>query len=280
MKLLRQIALFAAVTSLAVMLAMPCAAATQFPNPNEKTDLQEGDFQYSVNLDGTATIRRYIGDTDIVSLDFPSTIGGRTVTMIGEYDLAPPMLSDCHALETVTFPETMTSLGNVTFCKTAVTQVVFPENTVYCGYNANFGGSPTVGSVVLPKVLDGIAEYYFEDCAALREVTIYEECTIIGQYAFDGCEALSDVYYGGTKAQWDQMTVKQGNEPLMNAWIHYINGSGVAGDVSADGVVTVQDALRLYQATSAGTMLSAGDLDGDGVITMRDVMQLYHAVAS
>ncbi len=277
--------IFAVAIMLAVMLTTPCMAATQYPNSAADTDHQEGDFEYSVNLDDTVTIRRYIGDTDVISLDFPATLGGKTVTAIGEYDLAPPMLSNCYALETVTFPETLTSLGNLTFYNTAVTRVVLPENMVFCGYEANFSHSATISSVVLPKAIGYIEECYFKDCTALNEVTIYKECTSIYRDAFKGCDALADVYYGGTKAQWEQILIKDGNEALAKAQMHYIYGSGVGGDVTCDGEISVKDALKLYQLVSGKAVAddaanTAGDMDGNGYLTMRDALCLYGAVAS
>lgn len=54
-----------------------------------------------------------------------------------------------------------------------------------------------------------------------RSVTIPDSVTSIGNYAFGGCPSLTDVYYSGTKENWNAITISNGNEPLTNATIHY-----------------------------------------------------------
>ena len=46
-------------------------------------------------------------------------------------------------------------------------------------------------------------------------------CKSIGSNAFDGCSALTDVYYTGTEEQWDTLSISSGNDPLINATIHF-----------------------------------------------------------
>ena len=41
--------------------------------------------------------------------------------------------------------------------------------------------------------------------------------------AFKSCTNLKDIYYTGTKAQWEAIDIDDYNEPLHNATIHYID---------------------------------------------------------
>ena len=43
----------------------------------------------------------------------------------------------------------------------------------------------------------------------------------IGSNAFDGCENLRDIYYAGSEDKWNNVTIGDGNENLINANIHY-----------------------------------------------------------
>jgi len=45
--------------------------------------------------------------------------------------------------------------------------------------------------------------------------------TSIDEEAFSECESLTVVWYAGTKAQWENITINNGNEPLSSATIHY-----------------------------------------------------------
>ncbi|MBR0366256.1 MAG: leucine-rich repeat protein [Clostridia bacterium] len=61
-------------------------------------------------------------------------------------------------------------------------------------------------------------------------VCISRSVKSIGANAFAGCNALSDVYYGGTAADWAKISIAAGNEKLINAQIHYTDYSGTFGD--------------------------------------------------
>ena len=63
------------------------------------------------------------------------------------------------------------------------------------------------------------------DSAAFRNesitsITIPVCIEEIGRNAFNGCSALTDVYYEGTTTQWENIDIKSGNAPLINATLH------------------------------------------------------------
>ena len=45
--------------------------------------------------------------------------------------------------------------------------------------------------------------------------------TSIDTDAFFGCDSLTDVYYGGTSAQWAAISIGNYNTPLTSANIHF-----------------------------------------------------------
>ena len=53
--------------------------------------------------------------------------------------------------------------------------------------------------------------------ANLERVSISETVTSVDSHAFADCGALQDVCFAGSEAQWEQITVAAGNEPLLNA---------------------------------------------------------------
>ena len=56
---------------------------------------------------------------------------------------------------------------------------------------------------------------------AIKAVVIKGNVTSIGYCAFSSCDALTDVYYSGSEAQWASISIHKGNEPLTSATIHY-----------------------------------------------------------
>ncbi|MCD7902861.1 MAG: leucine-rich repeat protein, partial [Oscillospiraceae bacterium] len=83
----------------------------------------------------------------------------------------------------------------------------------------------------------------------LTSVTIPDSVTSIGDKAFQNCTGLTDVYYGGSEAEWDAITISNNNSYLTSATIHY-NSTG-AGDETGDSTL--------------------GDLNGDGEVDASDL---------
>ena len=52
-----------------------------------------------------------------------------------------------------------------------------------------------------------------------------EKLSSIGLYAFEGCTALTDVYFSGSEEEWNAVTIEDGNVALKNAAKHYTSGS-------------------------------------------------------
>lgn len=72
-------------------------------------------------------------------------------------------------------------------------------------------------SVVSPDSLVKIGHQSFGGCTNLTSLTIGQNVTLIEYEAFAECTALKTVYYGGTAAQWADITIEKGNDPLLNA---------------------------------------------------------------
>ena len=64
-----------------------------------------------------------------------------------------------------------------------------------------------------------------DSAAAIKTVDIKKDVASIGSDAFKGCTSLKEVYYGGSKTEWRELDIGDGNECLTQATIHY--GCGV-----------------------------------------------------
>ncbi len=112
------------------------------------------DFEFSLNSDNTVSVTKYNGsDTDIV---IPSLFNGRAVTAIGERAFAKKRL------QTVTFPETLTTIHKQAF-----------ESCI------------RLKSVILPDSVTTIEEQAFFNCSSLVTVEATPHLQFIGSQAFD-----------------------------------------------------------------------------------------------
>ena len=61
-----------------------------------------------------------------------------------------------------------------------------------------------------------------EDGLSVRITDCDENITSIGQNTFMDCTSLTDVYYSGSKTEWENIDIdERENDPLLHATIHY-----------------------------------------------------------
>ena len=139
-----------------------------------------------------------------------------SVTTIGER-----AFFRCTSLTSVTIGSGVTTIGEYAFesCS-SLTSVTIGSGVTTIGYAA-FGSCSSLTSVTIPNSVTTIGEWAFESCRSLTSVTIGNGVTTIGYSAFNDCSSLTDVYYGGSEKQWNEISIKSGNDYLTNATIHY-----------------------------------------------------------
>jgi len=76
-------------------------------------------------------------------------------------------------------------------------------------------------SVTIPDGVTTIGYSAFSGCRDLVDVTIPSSVTTIGGWGFRDCGNLKTVYYLGSKADWEKITMSGGNISLQWADIHY-----------------------------------------------------------
>ena len=136
-----------------------------------------------------------------------------SLTAIGEQSFV-----GCHALTAVRIPTGVTSIGGYAFHNcTNLTKVAIGENVVSLGLGYLFE-RPKLKEVIF---LDGVTSLsdksLFLDCSAIVAFVLPQSLTEIGKNMFDLCAKLTTIYYGGTAAEWAQISVSSGNYILESA---------------------------------------------------------------
>ena len=174
-----------------------------------------GDSLTSVTIgDSVTTIGDFAFDNcgSLTSVTIPDS-----VTTIGDY-----AFDDCDSLTAVTIGDSVTTIGECTFRNcSSLTSITIPDSvtTIYMGA---FYWCDSLTTVTVGNGVTTIGFGAFTACAGLTTVTVGDSVTTIGDEAFYGCDSLTDVYYTGTQAQWDQITIGEENEDLTNAALHTV----------------------------------------------------------
>ena len=101
---------------------------------------------------------------------------------------------------------------------TSLTDVVLPPNLERI---EGFGDCFSLTKFVVPSNVKVIGGGAFLNCESMTSVTIPASVKVIGCSAFDGRTNLKDVYYDGTKEQWEKIKIYDGNGSLLSAELHF-----------------------------------------------------------
>lgn len=129
----------------------------------------------------------------------------------------------CDALEDIVLPESVTELGTGVFQYAHVTSMSLPSGLTEIPPSAFSNNNFT--RIVIPDGVTTIAGDAFWACSELDSIVLPASVTSIGQNAFGSCGKLAKVYYKGTEAQKEGITIASGNDALDAAtWIYESDG--------------------------------------------------------
>ena len=130
--------------------------------------------------------------------------------------------SMCDRISSISIPDSVTDIGYRAFFASAnLKRVKLPSNITSIDSNS-FQLCPSLDQVKIPNGVTTIDIAAFSACTSLASISIPVSVRYIKGCAFSECSALSDIYYAGTKEQWDNVYKDDyDNEPLFNATVHY-----------------------------------------------------------
>ena len=98
--------------------------------------------------------------------------------------------------------------------------VTLPENINGNSYGLYYMSG--VVNVIIPESFTTINDSAFRGCTSLVSVVIGDSVTSIGSEAFYNCSSLTEVYYNGSAAEWNRISINSsGNSSLKNATRYY-----------------------------------------------------------
>ena len=176
-----------------------------FINMTELTDVSIGDTVDSIGY------WAFGGCTSLENVSIPQSV---STIWSGAF-------IDCTSLDSVELADGITTIRASAFARcSALSNINLPGSLTKMGEYI-FEDCTSLTDVVLPGSLSFIDVGTFYNCTSLSSITISASVTNIDEMAFSGCTALANVYYAGSEDEWDTINIGKGNNPLLQANIHF-----------------------------------------------------------
>ena len=141
---------------------------------------------------------------------------------------------DCGSLTSISIPNSVTSIGASAFVScSALSEVKMSENLRELNRDA-FSSCTSLKSIGIPIGVKYIDNGVFFGCTALESISLPDSIVAIYTEAFRDCTSLREIYFAGTKEQWNAIKVYENNDALKTANI-YFAGEYPFTDVEIDG---------------------------------------------
>ena len=183
-----------------------CVSLTNIAIPDSVTEINYGAFQNCTNLKAV-----YLPEK---------------ITRISHY-----AFYHCEKLEEIVVPDGVTNIDAYAFLGCAELKNVFLPDSLLTIDESAFRACGNIINIILPNKLSEIKNSAFRDCGKLTDISIPYSVSTISDNAFKGCPCLQNVYYSGSKAQWQTIYIGENNDELLRAEKHY-NGIAIAYDAN------------------------------------------------
>lgn len=231
------------VTSIGSSAFSGCTGLTNLIIPDNVTSIGDGAFSDCTSLMG------------ITIPDRVDTIGSYAFTRCSSLsfiDVSTGNTSYC-SVDGVLFSKDRTELISYPHGKAADSYVIPDSVTVIA--DSAFYGSANLTSITIPNTITEIGSSTFTGCTSLTDITIPGSVTSIGDQAFYNCSSLTDVYYSGSEADWNEITINEGNSLLTEATIHFNSTGPDSGEEEPAYLTAV---FTDYDAESGQVTLDGG----------------------
>ena len=159
----------------------------------------------------------------------------------------------CRSLKSVKIPSGVSSIDSYTFTDcTSLINVTIPTSVTSIGKCA-FMGCTGLTDIKLPTLLEVIDWRVFYGCTKLTNISIPKSVTYINEGAFYSCGSMTDVYYAGTTADWEKITIWDGNGDLTSATLHCAKSAPTAPAVKLGNSATSGKPMLTWNTVSGAT---------------------------
>lgn len=249
---------------LAATACVFCSCGTNADEETDSETGSDG-LSYSLKEDGSAYVCDGLGEATDKELVIGSVHEGLPVTAIGEWafyggeftsvtipdsvtEIGDGAFSTCSYITEITLPDGVTEISESAFhsCSslkkvtlgegvTSIAPMAFENCVSLTDINVSdgitdigtmaFGGCEKLSSFTIPSSLTKISSHMFFECLRLSEVIVPVSVTEIGKSAFYGCQSLTHVYYEGSEADLEGLSIEEANDEFKDNLYVYSESS-------------------------------------------------------
>ena len=196
-----------------------------------------------------------IGDGAFCECESLSTLSiGNGVKEIG--DLA---FSYCYSLESVQIPDSVTIIGSSAFDNCYYMEELELGSGVVTIKDHAFYACEYLTSLTFPESLETIGDHAFEYCVDLRTIDVGSRLKSIGYGAFLDA-GIRYVNYAGTRNDWEQIEIAEGNTVLDTAYFTFAQAPSSGENCGPyltwkyeNSVLTISGTGNMYDYTAGNT---------------------------
>lgn len=159
--------------------------------------------------------------------------------------------------EDIVIPNSDTDIGIYAFCGCTELKYIQIPSDVTTISDGTFAGCSSLSGVTVPAGVADIGEDAFDGCESLQYIVIPVSVLTVGNKAFNNCDNLEEVYYSGSAAQWNSITIGEYNTDLLNAWIRFnASAPDFTVEIGEAKYRTLSEALENASDGSTVTLIS------------------------
>ena len=175
--------------------------------------------------------------------------------------------ANCTSLQTIVIPESVEMIGMGAFMNcSSLTGIEIPDGVKFVD-SMVFANCASLENVKVSSQTSMIGMNAFKGCISLKELSLPSTVTLIDWNAFAGCSNLTDIYFEGTKAEWDAIMIRPGaldgsvtvhfmNEPVASEddfeFIESSNDIVITKYIGSDTNVSIPETLRDKNISAIG----------------------------
>ena len=230
-----------------------CSFLTSISIPNSVTKIESSVFSQCDNLTSITLPNNIVRIADstfsnctkLESISIPSS-----VTKIGS-----DAFSGCTNLMSITIPDGVTSIGARAFSDCdSLTSIKIPPNITQIQIST-FWSCDKLENISIPNGVVSIGDQSFWNCDSLASIEIPDSVTSLGSGVFYSCDNLEDIYYAGSKEEWDTISGIEDTD-FTNITIHYNYTDSGGGTTTPDGRTISVKYLTSWDETSKTAVFS------------------------